>query len=373
MGPEKNESSPDAGDEFSADELAAIEQMQRETPMPTSNEGGDPPANDPAPEPEKKVDGEDDVELEDGEEELTIDGQGRAHDKAGQFVSKSALLRVKEQRKQALAELESERAARAKIEGRLDILTDIINAVPGDGKKLGEQKTENPWDESDINEAEDLLGALQQQRRRERFNYERQKAIESGQADRDKALAERDKITTLVQSYVADAKRLAAENIKNGELVEIDGGQKIPAFQAAYQHVVALRHAQLEAGGMTDKATRDQHIAQEERQLVEGAAATKRSPAELIMAYAKASGFKMPAKAATNGKDAGKTQAQIEAEKKLEVINKAKANSQTLSGKGGQAYGGVTRSQIIKMDEDEFAALINKLSESELNRMLGAE
>jgi len=364
---------PDAGEDFTPEEQAAIERMQAETPMPTKNEGGDPPAaetQDGKPGPKQEADagdGEAEVDLAEGEEEITIDGQGRERDKAtGQFVSKSALLRTKEQYKATRSELERERAEKARIEGRLQVLTDIINTVPIPGEQKKDAAPANPWDEADVNPTEDLVGAFEQQKRRADYERKQREGLATGQKERDTH-------QEIVRTYVADAKRLAADQITKGEIVEVEGGQKVPAFQAAYLHLIGQRHAMLEALGVTDQAERDRRIASEEADLVQQAAQQKKSPAELIFAVAKAAGFRMPAKAQTNGKDAGKTPKQLEAERKIDQINKGMSATQSLSGKGGQAASGVTRAQIIAMDDAAFDAFTAKLSEEQLNKMLGAD
>jgi hypothetical protein len=153
--------------------------------------------------------------------------------------------------------------------------------------------------------------------------------------------------------------------------VELDG-QQVPAFQAAYLHLVAQRHAVLEALGVADKAVRNQRIAMEENDLVMQALAAKRSPAEAIYAVAKASGWRMPEKKAVDPQQ-GKTSKQIEAEKKLSGINSRMQQTQSFGGKGGQAHSGLTVAQIIAMDDSAFDQFTAQLSEEQLNRMLGAE
>jgi hypothetical protein len=365
-------------DGFSADEQAAIERMQSETPMPSSNEGGDPPAveaEDGKPRPKQEADAEpSEAELEDGEEEITIDGQGRERDKStGQFVSKSALLRVKEQNKQTRTELENQRQENARILGRMQVLTDIINAAPADGKVQGQQQRAptNPWEEADINKVEDLIGWAEQMERRAKFERQQREGIATAQTQQ----GQRERQVAEIQSYVSDAKRLAAEHEKTGLMVEVDGGQRVPAMQAAYAHLVKVRSAQLEALGMTDVQARMQRIAQEEGELVAQAHAARKSPAEMIMGLAQAVGFQMPSKSSGNGaaKSNGKSQAQVDAERKLNGINKGMQAAQSLSGKGGNAYRGLTVAQINAMDDDSFDAFCNSVGEEQLNKMLGAD
>jgi hypothetical protein len=358
---------------FSPEEQAAIERMRSETPMPTQNEGGDPPAEgtadpeDGKPRPKQQADAGDGEADDDGEEvdEITIDGQGKAHDASGKYVPKSALLRVKEQRKADRDALASEREARAKLEGRLNVLTEIINTVPVPGDQKKDAAPANPWEEADVAPEDDLVGAFNQQKRRADWERRQREGLST-------ATAEGAKHQEIVRTYVADAKRLATDQIKKGEVVEVDG-QQMPAFQAAYLHLIGQRHAMLEALGVADPAERDRRIASEEADLVEQAAKQRKSPAELIFSVAKAAGFKMPAKAApANGKDPGKSQAQLAAEKKLDQVNAGMKATQSLSGKGGQPATGVSTAQIIAMDDESFDAFIGKLSEDQVNKLLGA-
>lgn len=366
------------GTDFTPEELAQIEQMQRDNPMPTEDEGGPAPADAPAEpgaKPPQKADaGDADLadDLEEGETEITIDEHGRGHDKNGNFVSKSALLRVKEQNKTLRAEREAERAARAKLEGRFELLAEALNAQPAGDGKAAAKKPANPWDEPDIDPVTDIFAAFDQQKRRNehtRRQHETATAAQ-GQTERQRAMLE---------AYKADARRVAADNIQKGEMVTVGEGanvREIPAFHAAYLHVVAMRHAQLEAVGVADQAKRDALIAQEEGALIEESIAAKRSPAEVIMALAKASGFKVPTKGATNGNGQQKTQKQIEAEKHLEQVNNGMRSSQSLSGKGGnKPADGYSAQQLMEMSEDQLAEFITKVGgEEKFAKMyLGAE
>jgi hypothetical protein len=366
-------------DAFTPEEQAAIERMQQDAPMPTRNEGGEPPADGgapaaPAPRSDQQQASAGDDDLADGEEEITIDGKGRGHDQNGQFVSKSALLRVREQSKQYRTELEAERAARAKLEGRFEILAEALNAPQapaGDGKASAgkQQQPANPWEEEDIDPAVDIFSAFDQQKRRNAYERQQREAMA-------KAGTQREQKTAAVNAYIADAKRLAGEHIANGELVTLGEGDKarqVPAFQAAYLHLVGVRDAQLQALGIADKAARDARIAAEEGELIEEAIAAKRSPAEMILALATAAGFKMPAKGAGNGAGQQKTQKQLDAERHLEQVNNGMRSMMSLSGRGGNPPPTLNAAQIAAMGEDEFAALVAQMGEDQFaRRYLGA-
>jgi hypothetical protein len=366
-----NRSFDDAEPLADADGLSSAEQeawarMQAETPMPTKDEGGDPHEPEKSETPPKQ-----EAKDEDGDEDedITLDATGRARNSKGEFVetvSKSALLRVKEQRKADRDALDQQRQENARLLGRMQILTDVINSS-GDRKAPEQQpKSDDPWAEEVITDPNnpnfDLVKLLGQVVRRQEHDRKQAQTMHQG-------MQQREQVTGAVRDYVADAKRLAAEHTKAGDVVEIDG-QKVPAFQAAYLHLVDQRHSVLEALGMSDKNERNQRIAQEEHDLVMQAIAAKRSPAEALYAVAKASGWRMPAKAA---EPSGKSAAQSAAEQKIDRINRNMAQTQSFGGKGGQAGKGLSAAQIINMSDADFDAFTAGLSEEQLNRMLGAE
>jgi hypothetical protein len=357
--PDNDDIAQDNGEELSAAEIAMLEKMQADTPMPD----GDAPDGQEKAEPTEgeleakaKPDDEDD-----DDPDLTIDEKGRARDKDGKFVEsvpKSAFLRIKEQSKARAAELAAEREEKARVLGRMNLLTEIINAG-GEKKAATDDKkdTGNPWDEKDIDPQTDIVAAFDQQKRRAEFN---RRMVETDRHARSEHQAE----VARVNAYVSDVQRICNEQATKGEVVEI-GGKAIPVYAAAYKHLVNLRHAQLEAVGVADKATREQIIGDEEKQIVSDAAKAKRSPAEAIYKLALASGFTVPAKkSADNGASP--------AEKNLQRVNDGMKATKSLSSAGGAAYGGLTTSQIVNMNDDEFAAFASKLSEAQLEKLLGA-
>ncbi len=353
-----------SGEDLSEADLARIEEMQRETPMPSKNEGGEPPdgsdtsGGDGKPDA-SKASADDDAELEAGESEIAMDASGRPRDALGKWVSKSAYLRLKEERKTARDETAASREKLAHLEGRFNTLAEILGAVPDGQKKPGDQQQpENPWDEADVDPNEDLFKAFEQQKRRNAFLMKAVKERDTSQTARDSEVA-------VVRDYVADVRKFSEGQVARGEIVEA-GGKKMPAYQAAYQHLVGLRHAQLEAVGITEKAAREAIIIQEERNLVHSAATEKKSPAEAIWKLALASGFKPP-----NG--AGKGDGKSSVEKKIEKRNEDMSRTRSLSDAGGSGYGGLTAKQIINMSDEAFDSFVDKIGEEQLNRLLGAE
>src|SRR5262245_36256288 len=132
----------DDTDELTQEDMAAIDKMRAATPDQTK----DAPDNNPdtsTPPADTKADGQGDlfkgdpdkpadIDDEDGEDEITLDANGRARDASGKYVPKSVLLRVKEQRK---AERDENQKLRERVvagEARLQQLVDILNAGPED-------------------------------------------------------------------------------------------------------------------------------------------------------------------------------------------------------------------------------------------------
>lgn len=345
-------------DDFSSDDLSKIEEMQRQTPDQTSNADD----NDaPAPKPKAKAPVKEEGDAEEGDE----DDEEEAGDRnaKGQFVSKSALLRVKEKAKAERAAREAIEAEHNKLLGRTDLLTQIINGADPSALKNGAQPTQqqapqNPWDEPDVDPSEDFIKAMDQLKRR--TAYQRTEFVQKNQEE-----TARSHEMGIVNGYVAAAQRIANEQVAKGEVVEINGKQ-MPVYAAAYQHLIAARDQQLAATAlfnpqMADPAHRQAVIAEEERGIVHAAVMANKNPAEAMFALALAYGYQKPAPA------------QAPAAKRIEQVNGAMKATKSLSGAGGAANPGLTSKDIAKMSEDDFFALADSLSERQLAKLLGAD
>jgi hypothetical protein len=364
-------------DELTADEQAAFERMQSETPMPTKDEGEEPPAGDEdaggKQRPKQKADaGDGEADDDEQVDEVTIDAQGKAHDASGKYVPKEAFDRVRNRNKadrEALAALQQENA---KAIGRLTVLTELLNGIgsdpakaPAGGDKKGDQLPTNPFEEADIDENEDVMGALQQQKRRNAYLHKQM----SDRNTRDQVNSEVHAVTT---EYVTEARRMAAEHVKSGQLVEVNG-EKVSAYHGAYLHLVNMQHGILEAQGFTDENVRNRMIRESELQIVANAKKAGANPAQVIFNMALKSGFQMPAKQeGGEKKPAQKTEAQKKAEEHIERVENGLKASQSLTGKGGGSYSGLTAKQVLTMDDDAFAAYVDKLGgDDEFMRRFG--
>ena len=324
-----------AADDFSAEELSQIENMRSSTPMPTGDSEQAPADAKPTVPPEEAAKPEDDIELEEGEEELEIkDGKPR-DTKTGQFVSKSALLREKGRYKETRDQLAQTKEQLAVGNARLQQLMEIINSAPDEPAKAEER---NPLEEPDIPLATDPLGALEQQKARTAY-LAKQLASQSKSTNEARAAqAEREREIAIVNAYKSDVSAFYA---------------KEPAFKDAWSHVHKLWHDQLEALGVTDPAGRDTMIAQQERSIINESFKHRRSPAEAIWKLAIASGFK---KAAPEGELSP-------AAKKLAEVQRGQNASKSLSSAGGGAPAeGITLESIADMPEDQFNAFASTVA-----------
>ena len=393
MGPDDEDDDKDDvigpdDEELTQEDLAAIQDMESKTPMPRGDEAeaddeGDKGGGKASARASDKAKAEDDAAKkadEDDDEEVAVTLKQGADGKTTEYIPRSAYLREKQERKAArdrAAELE---AHNARLAGRFDILANLLgvdeNGQPkqGAGKKT-DADAKNPWDEETIKPEDDYVKAMDQAHRRQDYLREQNAATNKRLDSLDAANTER----AVVDDYMRDTKRFANEQIAKGEVVEVtssDGKTKqtVPAFTAAYIHLLNLRHGQLEAVGYTDENERKTIIAGEEKALVHAARANKKSPAEVIYQYALKSGFSPPTRAAKgNGSQEENTDTRSAAEKAIDERNENIKRTKSLGGAGGQGFGGLTAKQIADMDDDDFGALVDKLGEEGFARkFLGA-
>lgn len=353
-----------AGEEtLTTEDLAAIEAMKSATPDQRANAGEEPPTDEKQEElplddkkPAAKAEGEGDDDDED--DEVVITGaDGKPRDAKGQFVPKSALLRVKESRKveRAAREAAEQRAIRA--ETRFATVAEIIDAQPDpDALPNGKAADKSPWDETDIDENTDPLGALRQYKAR--AAYDRKQSTDA---------------ITALKGQVEETQRAGAN--RNTEMAVYEAFKrdvasfqsKEPAFEAALGHLVTTWKGHMKLMGETDEAKIDAAVAQTQRGILHRALANKQSPSKIMFEMATSMGFKPEAKVEDDGKpkvsDAAKR-----IQKTQDDINK----NRTLSGAGGGALSEDSqKSRLLAMDDDEFADYIKTIEGKATLRKLG--
>lgn len=336
-------------DEFSAEEQAAFDNMQGGQPTEIPEEK---PVVAAKKEEAAPKEGEEETDLEEGEEEVIIVGKdGKPRAKGGQFVPKSALLRVKEQRKAERDELASYKEKFARGDERLKTLMDVLNASPDPaGGKGPEEK--NPLDEPDIDVEKDPLGAVAQANKRTAFLRKALDAQGKQSKEQQQAQESAGRERQIMDAYRTDANRFFKAE---------------PAFKEAWEHLLTMRHAHLEIAGVSDKAARDRIIADEERNLAIESIKGNRSPAETLWKMALAAGFKKSGAAAEEPLISP-------AAKKLQDAAEGQARGKSLSGAGGGGPSeGLSFESIANMPEDQFLAFAETAKGAQKLRELGFE
>ena len=300
------------GDVLTAEERAYMEggPAPQAEPSPTAP----PPATDDTARAtdgqQADTDGDTDLDDDDTDSET-------ARDENGRFVSRSALLRVKEREKQTREAL-SKVAVELIRRRERDAVFSELAARQG--------QPEVPAAEKDIDPTEDIFGAYTQLAKK--FQ-----ALESRLSETDQNVRQTFEAQSLQQMATRDMQTFSA---------------KEPAFLDAYKYLEGQRHAELEALGIADPQQRQEIVRREARELVQGALKSNASGAERIFRLAQARGFK-PQTAPDVNTAASET---------IERINKGKAAAQSLRNAGGTSDVGqaLTPQKLADMSDKEFSA-----------------
>jgi hypothetical protein len=302
-----------------------------ETPQaPASNEGNPAP---PASHSTTSGPPEGPVDVEDGEEVVIVGADGKPRATNGRFVPHQALHKERERRKSVETELMTYRERTARADERLAVLNELMTKPEAPPASASEQP---------IDPEVDPIGALKQL-------HARNQALEKQLQESTKTVEERESARAMVSAYQNDAARFVQEK---------------PEFRDAYVHLMAGRHRELEAMGMSDAAERNRFIANEERQLVASAFQSRRSPAQMLYSLAVARGFSYAPPAPEPAKP--------DHAAKIESIAKGQRQAgASLSAAGGTAGEGLTAAALADMSEEEFSAVAAKLGKSKLRQLMG--
>jgi hypothetical protein len=352
---------------LTADETAALEAYKSgaDIPAPSSDTPAEPSPVTPdatAGKPDLDAIADELTEGDEADDELVVT---KTRNDKGQFVKQvpiHALHKERSRYKQTRTELESLRDQQTKLQAKWDMLHELAGVKPStDTAGTIVPKETSPFDDPDIDPEVDVIGATKQQKARNAW-------LRDQMGKSEQARSARENQQSTVNAYINDAKRLSAEQVAKGEVVEVDGANgakvKVPALQAAYQHLVNVRHVQLEALGVTDAKERMSIIASEEGEMVQRALANKQSPAAMIYKFAVASGFTLN-KAATV--DPTKHAAN---QQRVANIKNGMAASASLSG-SGQSGDSLTIDKIANMSEAQFSAWSKGIDKAKLRELLG--
>lgn len=131
------------------------------------------------------------------------------------------------------------------------------------------------------------------------------------------------------------------------EAAEVEFRSATPDYDDAMKHLIANRHAELEAFGY-DPARRAAIVQQEALQIIAAAERQRQNPAKFAYDLALKRGWQP------------KPQAVVEGEDGEERTERAKVASRSLSSVGGAPSGQMTAERLLKMSATEFAAYERK-------------
>jgi len=319
--PAVEESSPF---ELSHEERQYLESGGEETEAPAVEAGQ------PA-EAEQKADAPDEQPTEDDDYVEVVEGK-----EGKKFVPHGAMHRERELRKAREAELAKERESKVRVEERLKLIAEALQA-----QNQQQQAPEDP----EPNEEEDPIGYIKWQKREMARIANR---VDNFERTTQASTQER----AIHQAYAADAQRYASQNAE---------------FAEAYRFLIAGRDAELQAYGIHDPAERNERINAEERELVRAALSEGASPAERVFKLAQARGYAKAQRAA----QAAAQQPQSQTQSKIDEINRGQQAAKSLSNVGGGNSGEMTFEALDKMDNSEFDAFLSKLTPSQLREYLG--
>ncbi len=306
------------------------------------------------------------VDAPPGEQEdvqsVFLDDQGRARDaKTGKYVPVQALHRERDLHKQTRGELAATREKNARVEERLAILTEIMEApTPGDAATPTPAAIESAPTLEDIVDPETDI-----------FKFSKQMLEHSRKQDAYiKKLEE--KVSGSDQMTRSQFDALQADQAIRSDVTSFYAKQ--PDFINAYNHLRTTRDAALQALGFADKGARDAQIASEEKALATNALKTKKSYAETLYSLAKAYGYALPAAVVPPPADPTPAVRQPgvdpASQAKIESIQNGKTASATLNGAGGSPAEGLTMEKLANMNEAEFMNLAGKLGKAKLDKLL---
>lgn len=292
-----------------------------------------------------------------------IDEQGRTRDaKTGKYVPVQALHRERDLHKQTREQLAATRETNARVEERLAILTEIMEApTPQDAVTATPTvETQTAPSLADIVDPETDI-----------FKFSKQMLEHAHRQDAYiKKLEE--KVAGTDQMTRAQFDAMQADQAIRTDVTTFYGKQ--PDFIQAYNHLRTTRDAALQALGFADKGARDTQIANEEKALATNALKTKKSYAETIYSLAKAYGYALPVTPPppppVETPPVRQPGVDPASQAKIESIQNGKGASMTLTGAGGSPAEGLTMEKLANMGEAEFMNLAGKLGKAKLDKLL---
>lgn len=274
-----------------------------------------------------------------GDEDIVVGPDGKARNAAtGKFVPHAALHQERSKRKAVETENQTMRERLARAEERLATMNELL--APDKGEQKPEAKAKSVLEEDDIDPEQDIFAAFKQQQRR---NAELLKRV----TERETQEKAKESGNSLASAYKSDAQAFMA---------------KTPDFKDAYVHLINGMHRELEAVGVADADARNALIAEKEKEFVQTALGSKKSPAEMLYKVAQSRGYSAKAAEVTVTERASD---------KLDSIRKGQSAVVSLSKSGGSSGEPLTIESLTAMSESEFSRVTAKLSKEQLRSIMG--
>ena len=252
-------------------------------------------------------------------------------------------------------------------------------AAPAAQQQEEQQAPQNPFEEADIDPAEDYAGAVQQERRRNKFVYDQNQQATQAFNETNEDRQTKDTFERDFRAYSAtDEGKYAPQAyqfLKDSRLTEIcitefNKDPNDPNEQFTPQEVQRMVNL----------------FNQEEKWVVSEAIKAKRSPTAAIMRLARARGFK-PQEAAPAAAPAPKPaarqqqapavrpapqlQADPTATEQLAQLRRNRDNGRSLSDGGGAPPEGLNAEMILRLNDEEFAEMVDTMSKHQLDALMG--
>lgn len=297
--------------------------------------------------------------------EVMLDSEGKIRDaKTGRYVPHQAMQAERVRRKELEAALAQRNEEYARANERLQVLTEIMHGQE-QAVKQAKQPEQEQQPVQEIDPEVDIFGWAKQQAERAQRAEQKLAEIES------KASRQFGEMQTQ-QRFRSDVTAFAA---------------KTPGFFDAYNHLVNVRRAELEALDFGDANAINNQIAIEEKILVQNEFQKNGSPGERLFKLAVAKGWKpaapvveatpapaapaAPALAPQQQPASQALQTNAAAAAAVKQIQNGIQASATLSGSGGTPGEGITVQQLADMSDDQFVELATKLGKKKLDHLLG--
>lgn len=265
-----------------------------------------------------------------------------------------------------------------KLAERVAIINEALSAQPAPAVDPNAPPT-NPFEEEDIDPTVDYAASVLQERRRNKFVYETSQGIQQDATISREDQHVRDTFQRDIQTVAATDPSAwpAYQFLKDSRLTEIcisefDKDPNDPEVIFTRQEVAKMV----------------QIFNAEEKWVVGNAIKAGKSPTAAIMKLARARGFKYapPAAAAADPAPAARAApaaprngtgralpapAAPTAAEALVALAAAKEAGKSLSDGGGAPPSGLTAEVLLRMDDDEFAELIDGLPKHQLDALMG--